>query len=402
MGVIQDTYLKYEAAGDQYVGRVVSGLPVCSARFAVLPPQLDDCDVETSGALVKSFFPGISSHYQYFCTFLAASLLFHLEKLRTILSPSHPLLIASFITSSQVQHLQKKVSVSYAWEEDSVKVHIIRGDQEQEEHQGLLSSSSNIGTSGTGSSGSGSLGSEVQTVPEVTIRRIQKATGIPAHVMLMAEMQRVVSSQQQVLYKLKEVISTELDKRQVGHSTFQVQHQVEDMLMSFERRVINKFDELKSAAGNFIPASDSDIGNVCPAPGGGVWYHWGGQYRRVPHDYEFPNKMTLKTAWLRYFLPDRVNNISPMRYFSGTDLQNIKTGRRNLSAYKMLIQYMISEEKRKKIYTDKPTEDEANKMYSEVAGCVISLNDNKRSESYSWHSHVRYVQKEKRKLKSIQ
>ena len=54
-------------------------------------------------------------------------------------------------------------------------------------------------------------------MPEGNIWSIQKAMGIPAHVMLMAEMQRVVSSQQQVLYKLKEVINTELDKRQVGH-----------------------------------------------------------------------------------------------------------------------------------------------------------------------------------------
>ena len=40
MGAIQDTYLRYEAAGDQYVGRVASGLPLCSPKFAALPPQV--------------------------------------------------------------------------------------------------------------------------------------------------------------------------------------------------------------------------------------------------------------------------------------------------------------------------------------------------------------------------
>ena len=35
MGQIQDTYLRFEAAGDQYVGRVVSGLPICSPKFEV-------------------------------------------------------------------------------------------------------------------------------------------------------------------------------------------------------------------------------------------------------------------------------------------------------------------------------------------------------------------------------
>ena len=130
------------------------------------------------------------------------------------------------------------------------------------------------------------------------------------------------------------------------------------MLRSFKRRVINKFDELKSSGGDAVSVSNSDCsGNNCPAPSGGLWYYWGGQYRRVPHDYRFPNKMTLKTARLRYFLLDRVNNICPMRYFSGIDRQNVKTGRRNISAYKVLMQYIISEAKKKKIYTDKLTED---------------------------------------------
>ena len=60
--------------------------------------------------------------------------------------------------------------------------------------------------------------------------------------MLMADMQRVVKSQQEVLTKLKSVISEELDKRQVGHATFQVQRQVEEMLESFKSKIIQKFD----------------------------------------------------------------------------------------------------------------------------------------------------------------
>ena len=66
MGVNQDTCLKYKATGDQYVGRVVSGVSVWSLKFAIRLPQLDDCDVETSNdELVKSFFSGIPSHFYY-------------------------------------------------------------------------------------------------------------------------------------------------------------------------------------------------------------------------------------------------------------------------------------------------------------------------------------------------
>ena len=69
------------------------------------------------------------------------------------------------------------------------------------------------------------------------------------------------------------------------------------MLKSFERRVILKFDELKaSGAVGAKGTSPEDDEEVCPAPCGGRWYHWGGHYRRVPHDFEFHNKITLKNA----------------------------------------------------------------------------------------------------------
>ena len=53
--------------------------------------------------------------------------------MKTIISPYHPLLLASFETSSHVELLQKKVSLPYAWEEDSVMINVVRGEQEQEQ-----------------------------------------------------------------------------------------------------------------------------------------------------------------------------------------------------------------------------------------------------------------------------
>jgi hypothetical protein len=36
---VQDTYYRYEAAGDMHVGRTVSGLPTGKPEFAILPPM---------------------------------------------------------------------------------------------------------------------------------------------------------------------------------------------------------------------------------------------------------------------------------------------------------------------------------------------------------------------------
>ncbi len=80
-------------------------------------------------------------------------------------------LVTSFVTSSHVEQLRKKALVLYAWEEDSVKIDVIGGGQEQQEdeQQGLLSS-----RTGTGF-GEITLGSEGQTMPEENTGRIQKA-----------------------------------------------------------------------------------------------------------------------------------------------------------------------------------------------------------------------------------
>ena len=41
MGGVKDKYLKYKAAGDQYVGRGASGLNQLSKEFALMPAYFD-------------------------------------------------------------------------------------------------------------------------------------------------------------------------------------------------------------------------------------------------------------------------------------------------------------------------------------------------------------------------
>ena len=62
MGGVTDTYCRYEAAGDQYCGRIVSGLPLFSFRFAVLPPIFkfeSDSENQILEELILTLFPEI-------------------------------------------------------------------------------------------------------------------------------------------------------------------------------------------------------------------------------------------------------------------------------------------------------------------------------------------------------
>ncbi|EGZ28656.1 hypothetical protein PHYSODRAFT_377683, partial [Phytophthora sojae] len=57
LGGVQDRYFRYEAAGDQFLGRVGVGLPLNSAGFAILPPHFKDNTDPVVREGVKSMFP---------------------------------------------------------------------------------------------------------------------------------------------------------------------------------------------------------------------------------------------------------------------------------------------------------------------------------------------------------
>ena len=93
MGSVKDRYLQYEKAGDQYLGRVVSGLDVNGVFFAVSPPYFENDgnndDVrEKVYQLLKDYMvegysiKGEVLHLLYYCF---ASLCYHYDFLVEIL-----------------------------------------------------------------------------------------------------------------------------------------------------------------------------------------------------------------------------------------------------------------------------------------------------------------------------
>ncbi|OWZ17919.1 hypothetical protein PHMEG_0008073 [Phytophthora megakarya] len=76
LGGVQNTYLRYEAAGDMHVGRTVSGLPPGSQNFAVLPPHIVKRDAVVEQA-IECVFPGLPSQLSYVGEFCLATLVYH-------------------------------------------------------------------------------------------------------------------------------------------------------------------------------------------------------------------------------------------------------------------------------------------------------------------------------------
>jgi hypothetical protein len=98
-GTLYRRYVRFEAAGDQFIGRILAGLPVQSSDFSAMPPRFnrDFIDSPRMKALIASTFGDLCSPSLIrISTYLLASLVFHHNWLQATLFKSHRLWSSSF------------------------------------------------------------------------------------------------------------------------------------------------------------------------------------------------------------------------------------------------------------------------------------------------------------------
>ena len=164
--------------------------------------------------------------------------------------------------------MRKSIVLKYAWEEEDDSSSAVAVVDSTVAAVGELS-----GLESTNQSFEDPSLVAIKPVPLRGNGLIRKATGIPPHVMLLASMQKVINAQHLFLLKMKQVINEEFDKREVGHSAFQVQKQVQDMLASFEANVITKLDGLSGEGSSSLTHKNDS--STPTNTSGGKWYHWG-------------------------------------------------------------------------------------------------------------------------------
>ena len=85
---VQDRYLRYEAAGDQHVGRTVCGLPTDDPDFALLPPHFIEHNDVVKEALAACF-PRAPKELGRVLEFCLASLVYHRDFIRATVPKRH-------------------------------------------------------------------------------------------------------------------------------------------------------------------------------------------------------------------------------------------------------------------------------------------------------------------------
>jgi hypothetical protein len=117
----QDRYLRYEAAGDQYVGRTIAGLPPTSPDFATIGPHFVKRDDVVESA-VRACFPQAPTQLQGILLHCLASAVYHYDFLRQSLPPTHRIFnTALFTQPSLLQQLGDRIKCGLASTADEVQ-----------------------------------------------------------------------------------------------------------------------------------------------------------------------------------------------------------------------------------------------------------------------------------------
>ncbi|DAZ94187.1 TPA: hypothetical protein N0F65_000414, partial [Lagenidium giganteum] len=112
LGHGQNTYQRYEAAGDMHVGRTVCGLPLDSPGFALLPPHFIARDQHLSDTMSR-VFGKLPDGISFIAEHTLASMVFHSDFVKSHVHPDHRVLPSPlFQVPGLIAELRLKLSRS--------------------------------------------------------------------------------------------------------------------------------------------------------------------------------------------------------------------------------------------------------------------------------------------------
>jgi hypothetical protein len=109
MGHVRDTYLRYESAGDQFVGRTVAGLPLESPDFAILPPHFRSTAAGVVAEVVQECFPKSHQSLRNCLEMFLASVVYHSDYLKAKLPANHRLFSSPLFSTNRLSSLKPLV-----------------------------------------------------------------------------------------------------------------------------------------------------------------------------------------------------------------------------------------------------------------------------------------------------
>jgi hypothetical protein len=271
MGKIRDIYMRYVTAGDEFVGRCLSMLPVLRVEFGASPPYFTPEWCDFGKGLRESQFGMLSqlpnlSRVTLMCL---ASSCHHRAFVRT-LAVNHVCRVASVFDRSaahwQTVEANAVVEVTYPWS-DMVNVY----------------------------------------------------TGIPPHAVLLQELMSIKMDQRSMMESFIDKVKKGIEESGVGGNAMSEQR----LGVMFERFSTDLREQLKTLdlerrEGPRVQAEPQQ--DRVETGEGYSWHYFRGTYHRVPEDWRFP-RIGVRDIWRQWWVGDTVRGIPPLRTLKAQDLK---------------------------------------------------------------------------------
>ena len=336
MGGVTDTYIRYEAAGDCYVGRTVCGLPLNSADFATIGPHFaNDSDGEQALARI---FPDAPNSLKKIAIQAIASLIYHHGFPAEHVHETHP------IRSSM----------------------LFRDASLIEEFKPLVRISSPSGD--------------------------RVATGIPPHVILLCqtrslleEIKGIPAALQDVSTKTVNGIVQELDQRAIGARTLTA-NGLNDILRS---TIVTILDE-----NNLLSTTRQAPTATAPSTITPNLHSWGGGFKLLSQDYDLP-KTSVSHAWQLWLFPDSVKGYPALKNCSARDFAS-ESAKKRFCDLKLVMGDIKRVALETNLWSNELTVEVAMRIYHEwenVAGIhsETPTGRDRRSNQLKWSSVARML-----------
>ena len=370
MGPVKEKYIHYEKAGDQYVGRVVTGLNVNSVEFTVSPPyfnfpETNDADGRGTGtstieedikhAISSLILRGRNMSPQTFqlLTSCYASICYHYEHLDNTL------------------HSRSRVRQSPLYQ------------QCKDEWKAIA----------------------VVDYPWSAKAKTPSLTGIPPHIILLSKLQTISENIETFKTDFKEVLVSELDAREIGSNNFAAQRVIDELTTTRNQIRDMIRDQGRSPTIEPTRGTTGGRGTTIVRPQGPGWHVYGGGFHMLPKDWRIPS-MTFVQFILMWLCGDPDNGVPPLSKVTTYHWKDHATQHRRVAADMKYIMGHVKRSAESRNTWNTPSHNwtvgETLRAYESVKALFMYKGRNgtarSRFEEFSWRTVVNLVRNHKGKL----
>ena len=315
VGRVKERYLKYENAGDELVGRTLTGIPPTSCKFGISPVYFDnnktnEHDIEN---LVAMCFPLAKESLIGLTYVLSATFICHEEwTVAHTRNQDSPLLHSTYFSIHNAYPNRKAfTTTALPWEDKP-------------------------------------------SAPSLT--------GIPIHCSLLNKLMELTEMQKALPQIMLQKFIAELDECNMGGG-LNAQRILDGIKQSndeLKQILLNKFGSqqhsIASGPSGVVQNTFLNTGTTLTNPSmvntndvpllnsdNGIWGHyWENKIRLLPQSFRFPPKKTLLSLWLSWHVPDVSRKVCPYKVLKTSDVMHMVRGQNKLLEMKMVIEVLIS------------------------------------------------------------